>query len=103
MKGLLLQQCHEWGVESIEPNHWLAAMIGVIVPAKSRIQYQVAFRHHALLPFDGRERAGAFYNEAERHYHVPMRRRVLAGIHRLQTQLNRVGRNASAVFDPRVN
>src|ERR1700747_2030199 len=75
----------------------------MIVPAEARIQYQVAFRHDAFLALDGRERAGAFNDEAERHHHVAMGCRVLAGMDGLQSQLKRMGRNAAPVFDAGIN
>ena len=66
-------------VEPVEPVRRLVAVVAVAVPAPAGREHHVAGLHRRLLAVDGRVRALAIDDHAQRVRRMPVRTRVLAG------------------------
>ena len=77
-------------IESIEPDDRHVAGISMIVKRPRRRDDEIAGMHRRALAVDGRIRAVAFDDKAQRRLAVPMARRDLTGKNELQSRVERM-------------
>src|SRR6266850_2850615 len=76
----LMQRLHQWKIQTVQPQHRLAGIIGVIMPGELRRENQITGLHDALLAVDRRISAVALKDETQSRRRVAVRPRIFAGL-----------------------